>query len=165
VGEEEIMAIDFTKVVPISKMKGDDEVDTKLLKEMLKEASDYIMGFSWHKGVKEVYFGMGVGGVAAVFLFKIQPSNKSVDEWVWVIVGDIPSAYINIDESPNPACALDGYIGAMEEWIKAVKSGKSVEKLIPVNAPATIENAKDLEKRLKFIDKEILSYYSEDLKN
>src|SRR5262245_5316843 len=72
--------------------------------------------------------------------------------------------YITTDQCPNPASALDGYIGAMQEWVDAAKGGGSVEKLIPVNVDATPEHAKELESRLHFLQDEILSAYVDNLK-
>jgi hypothetical protein len=43
-----------------------------------------------------------------------------------------------------PYEALDGYIGAMEEWVEAAWLGKSVADLIPVNVPANPANAEML---------------------
>lgn len=157
--------LDMTKVSPADTMKGEDDEETALLKKMLQEASDYICSFAWCAGIKESYLGIGIGGVIGVFLFKIRPSREEVDEWLWVIVGDLPSAYITIEESPNPACALDSYIGAMTKWVDAVKAGETVNELIPVNVPPTLEYAKMLESRLEFLDKEVLAYYSNDLKS
>jgi hypothetical protein len=59
---------------------------------------------------------------------------------------------------------LDGYIGAMSEWVDAASKGMSVAELIPVNVPATIENAELLRKRLDFLDQRVLVDYQEDLK-
>jgi hypothetical protein len=87
-----------------------------------------------------------------------------VDQWIWVIVGDLPPAYLTTDECPNPATALDGYIGAMLEWVDAAQKGKSVAELIPVNVPATKKHAKMLKTRLEFLDERILSEYQDDLK-
>jgi len=39
-------------------------------------------------------FGGGVGGIFAVFFFQIRPSRPNVEPWIWIIVGDIPSAYL-----------------------------------------------------------------------
>jgi hypothetical protein len=82
---------------------------------------------------------------------------------VWVIVGDVPPAYITVEDAPNPATALDAYIGAMQEWVDAARAGGSVADLIPVNVPPTVENAERLGRRLQFIDEEILSQYADDL--
>ena len=156
--------IDFSKVVPASRLKGEDEQETTELKKMLREASTYLESFRWCKTIKAAYMGIGIAGVVGVFLFRIQPAKPDVDEWVWVIVGDLPPAYITVEDAPNPASALDAYIGAMEGWVKAAKTGKSVEDVIPVNVPATRENAEQLESRLRFLDREILAHYQDDLR-
>jgi len=90
-------------------------------------------------------------------------TRPDVDEWVWVVVGDLPPTYLTCEDSPNPATALDAYIGAMSEWVEAAGSGKSVADLIPVNVPASPRNADLLGKRLAFLDSRILSRYQEDL--
>ncbi|TPI47412.1 hypothetical protein FJW05_10520 [Mesorhizobium sp. B2-9-1] len=73
-----------------------------------------------------------------------------------VIVGDVPPTYIPADDAATPFEALDGYIGALEEWVKAARQGKSVAKLIPVNVDANPTNAEMLAGRLKFLDERIL---------
>lgn len=79
-----------------------------------------------------------------------------MDSWVWVIVGDVPPAYITCEDAKNPYEALDAYMGAMEEWVRAAQTGESVADLIPVNVPATPANAAMLDRRPKLIDEQIL---------
>jgi hypothetical protein len=67
------------------------------------------------------------------------------------------------DDAPNPASALDAYIGGMQSWVDAVRSGGSVDDRIPVNVPPTAEYADLLDRRLKFLDEKILPDYSQDL--
>lgn len=155
--------IDLSKVISTSQMQGEDQEEKNDLFEAFKQATEYITSFSWCKNIKETYLGIGYPGIICIFLFRIQPTKENVDEWNWVIVGDLPPAYISAYGFPNPATALDGYIGAMSDWVEAVKAGKDVSKLIPVNVPATIEWAEELDKRLKFLRDEILSDYEEDL--
>jgi hypothetical protein len=158
------IAVDLKKVVPIDNMCGEDEEETQLLSDMHVEASKYLRSFDWCEEILKSYYGIGVGGIFGVFLFKIEPKSKDVDDWIWIIVGDLPSAYITAEESPNPACALDAYIGAMSEWVDAVKNGRPVDELIPVNVPPTMEYADMLENRLNYLDTEILIDYKDDLK-
>lgn len=164
-GEEKTVTpapVDLSKVVPTATMTGEAEDETGLLREMRDEAVRYVTSFGWCRLIVDSYFGLGVGGVVAVFLFRIEP-GEDVDEWVWVIVGDVPPAYITVEDAPNPATALDAYIGAMQEWVDAARAGGSVADLIPVNVPPTVENAERLGRRLRFIDEEILSQYADDL--
>jgi hypothetical protein len=86
----------------------------------------------------------------------IVPAEESVDEWIWVVVGDVPSAYIATQAADTPGAALDAYIGAMEEWVEAARSGSSVADLIPVGVPPTEQYAELLARRLEFLDREIL---------
>jgi len=104
----------------------------------------------------ETYFGDGYGKVVAVFFFHIEPSRPDVDEWLWVVVGDLPSAYLVIDACKTPSQALEGYIGEMSEWVKLAKEGRSSKDVIPVNAPATPESAGMLEARLKVLSERIV---------
>jgi hypothetical protein len=154
---------ELSKVVPASQVKGENDLETNGLKGMLKDATDYIGSFRWCVGIEESFLGIGIAGVIGVFLFRIRPAQEQVDDWVWVIVGDVPYAYITTENAPNPATALDAYIGAMEEWVNAAKAGRSVVGLIPVNVEPSLEHARILEGRLQFLDREILSLYTDDL--
>ncbi len=155
---------ELSKVAEWSKYLEAEQEDVDEVKSMYKEATSFLEFYDWCSAIQESYVGMLYPGIVAVFLFKINPARKDVDEWIWVVVGDLPSAYLTTDECPNPATALDGYIGAMLEWVDAAKNGKSVADLIPVDVPATRENADMLKTRLKFLDEQILSEYKEDLK-
>ena len=150
-------AVEMARVVPVEQMLGDSKKDTLLLKEMAGEAREFLLSFEWCRDVRRSWFGWGVGGVCAVFLFEIDPSSKKVDKRLWVIVGDLPPAYLVVDASPTPLAALANYVDLMQEWAKAVKSKRSIDDCIPVNAPATREYANLLQRRLYFIRKEFLS--------
>src|SRR4051812_48819734 len=107
------MSLDMRKVVPAAMLAGEDAEDTALLRGMLERASQYLRSFRWCADIEEAYFGLGVGGVVAVFLFRIRPAQTGVDPLLWVVVGDVPSAYLVTDRAPSPACALEGYVELM----------------------------------------------------
>ncbi|MDD5271827.1 MAG: hypothetical protein PHU14_03820 [Methylovulum sp.] len=130
--------------------------------EMYNRAFNFLRNHVWYGSLKESYMGMFYPGIVAVFLFRIVPSGN-FDEWIWVVAGDLPLAYIASDDCQNPAAALDGYIGEMEEWINAAEEGRSVDDLIPINAPSTLNNAKALKSRMNFLDERILCNYKDDL--
>jgi len=154
---------DLTKVVAWDDYLESHSQESKEAADLYREAKDFLCFYSWCKDIKHGYVGILVPGVVGLFLFEIVPSKTDVDCWVWVVVGDIPPAYITCEDSPNPACALDAYIGAMSEWVTAASAGDSVENLIPVNAPATPEFASLLDKRLKFLDERVLNKLRPDL--
>lgn len=160
------MKLEFSKVYEWSRYferAGSKDEDVALIDALYVQARTYIGSFQWCHTIIEEYVGFVYLGIVAVFLFKIQPEREGVDDWVWAIVGDLPPAYITCEDSPNPASALDAYIGAMEEWVKAAANGSDVKALIPVNVEPTKENSELLGQRLKFLDNQILSGYKDDL--
>lgn len=128
-----------------------------------REALAFIRGFSWCDAVLELYEGIADPDILGVFLARIRPARPGVDEWLWIVVGDLPPAYLVIDRAPNPACALDGYIGLMREWVKAVERGAPVDDLIPVNVPPTREYAKMLDGRLRVLAEFLRENFQDDL--
>lgn len=147
-----------SSVKPVSDMRGEDEEETSELGEMLRDARDYLTRFAWCAGIEEEYFGLGIGGIVAVFLFRIQPIGEA-DEWLWVVVGDLPSAYIVTDRAPSPGKALAVYCELMEDWIDALRSGGDMRRVFPVNASPSAEHADQLEKRIALLRKKILPTY------
>lgn len=155
--------LDLSKVTKWSQYFAAQHNEIEIKNSMYREAKEFLEFYDWCLNIKESFVGILYPGIVAVFLFKIVPNRADVDNWIWVVVGDLPSAYLTTDECPNPATALDGYIGAMLDWVDAAQKGKSVAKLIPVNVPATKENAYLLKKRLDFLDERILPQYKDDL--
>jgi hypothetical protein len=130
--------------------------------KMHERAEKYLSRHTWCGGIKSSYMGMFYPDIVTIFLFQIIPLEKS-EEWVWVIVGDLPSAYIASDDCQTPAAALDGYIGEAQEWVNAVEIGASIDNLIPINVPPTKEYAVKLKRRLEFLDEHILSAHKDEL--
>jgi len=148
-------------VVPLAQMTGGDHEDTQLLRVMASGAQEYIRSFAWCKAVREVYFGDGYGGVVAVFLFHIEPTQASVDEWLWVISCDVSPAYLVTDSCKTPSQALEGYVDEVLKWVQLAKQGRSSKDVIPLYMPATPENAADVERRLKVLQEAIIPAFRE----
>ena len=97
---------------------------------MASGAKNYLRSFPWCKGIRAAYFGDGYGGVVGVFLFHIEPSRQGVDEWLWVVFGDVPPAFLVIDLSRTPSQALQCYIGEISRWVELAKQGRSSSDVI-----------------------------------
>jgi hypothetical protein len=77
---------------------------------------------------------------------------------LWVVVGDLPPAYlVTLDGSKSPSEALETYVELMDDWVQAVKHGKSINSLIKVNAEPTMDYAEQLSGRLEFIKENFLN--------
>lgn len=143
-------------VVLISQMTGEDDDETRRLRKMEQTAREFVCDFDWCEEIRDFYYGAAVGDVFAVFLAHIRPAHDSVDEYLWIVVGDLPSAYLVTDDSANPKEALEGYIREMRKWVALAKDGRSSDDVIPVNVPATPEWAKVLESRLDTLEQKII---------
>ena len=112
--------------------------------------------FKWCPPIRERMFGCGVGGVVAVFLFKFVTKISGTDDSLWVIEGDVPSAYLVTDNAPDSASALTVYCNMMDEWAEAILNGFALDSVFPVAAPLTVEMATMLLSRTKFIREQVV---------
>jgi hypothetical protein len=153
-------AIHRRDLVVADELEGEYEEDTRLLGELHDRAKKFLAGFRWCKSVRGSWFGVGVGRIFAVFLFEIEPASDDVDAEMWVVVGDMPSAIIVPDESPDPIAALKNYVREMREWLTAVRSGDpaALEACLPISAKPTLELAAALEGRMNFLERKVYPY-------
>lgn len=136
---------DLSAMIPV------DELQSKAVIELARRAEKFLAGHAWCKAISERYLAWALAPQIGVFFFCILPAREGIDTELWVIVGDLPPAYIVCDNAHNWQEALDAYGVEMMRWVEAVHQGRSIEDLIPVNAEPTIENADMLEQRVKLI--------------
>lgn len=131
-------------------------------KQMLEqEARSFLLRHSWCLSVHSLDIYRYIEGIFGLFLAEIEPAPDSgADRYVWVIVGDLPAAYIDVPSAPTPNEAIDAYIGAMEEWVNAVDQGATIEDVIPVYhrfslipIPPVQSFAESLKRRLRLLEK------------
>jgi hypothetical protein len=149
-------------VVPATQAVGHDQEDTQLIRAMADDAARYSDGFTWCESVLEVYFAAGVGGVLCVFLLHIRPSRDGVDEWMWVVIGDIPPAYLPLEDCSSAKEVFETYLWGMRNWVRSAKLGRSgtdEDNIPPVNVAATPENAALLEKRLAKLEELLMPFF------
>lgn len=123
-----------------------------------REAQRYLISFTWCDKILNGWLVKDWGYMLCVFYFEIKPTNGSgADNYVWIVVGDIPPAYIDIESANNELEALEIYIDLMEEWIDHVKQGKSVKNCFPINVEPTIKYADMLLNRIKIIKSDFIT--------
>ena len=92
-----------------------------------------------------------IGAVFCIFLFEIENTQSPEDNFLWVIVGDIPSMYLNADSSDTTKKVIEMYVGLAEDWIKNVMEHKGIDDCYPFIAEPTIEMAELLQKKISFM--------------
>ncbi len=143
-------------LTPTAQMTAENESELAELQEMLRRAETYLKSFEWCPTIQEKYLAIGIGGVLALFLFRFEHPVCDSDEWLWVVVGDLPPAYFVVDDARTAQAALTVYCELMDQWADAAAGKSSLEGVFPVQAPATPESAKMLRKRLRFIRDNII---------
>lgn len=144
-------------LTPVDKIAGVDEEETTLLRAMADQARDYILSFKWSLPIKAMYLADGVGKVIALFLVEFDGEIGGTDNRLWVVVGDLPNAYMVVTEGPNCAKeALEAYCELMDDWVNAVLETHNFENVFPVDAAETVGNAESLRWRLNFLRENII---------
>ena len=111
----------------------------------------------WHNGVVADYFGGGVPGFGAVFLFEIVSFRENVDKLIWIVAGDIPFAYFVTDKAPNWVCAFKVYSGLAQDWVAADAASREAEKVFPFQKTANpVSSDGEILEIIRRINKEIL---------
>jgi hypothetical protein len=139
------MQPDTTDMTPVSALANAD------LQQLADEPTSFISAFRWCRNIHESFLAFGVVGIVGVFLFRIEPALIGVDEMHWVIVGDLPPAYLVCDKAPDWREALRCYVFEMRRWVEAARAGSSLHGIIPVRANPTREHADMLASRLDCI--------------
>ena len=121
------------------------------------EARLFLAGQRWVHRVLEGRAAVAIPGVLGVFQFDLEATRSESPSPMWVVVGDLPSAYLPCDDLPSWQEALDSYVWEMQRWVDAVRAGKGVNELIPTGVAPTVEHAAMLGSRLELIRQRILS--------
>jgi hypothetical protein len=90
------------------------------------------------------------------FLFEIQNTQSVQDNYLWIIVGDIPPMYLDRFDVPSTKEVVETYIYLVNEWITAVESKESLESVYPLDSSTSEASIQMLKERLKFLQDEIL---------
>ena len=148
------MEVDTKKWVNLDELDSDFvQVEyVEEVKELTKEAYSYLLSFPWCLSINKGWLVYSCGYVIGLFCFEIVPDVvKGADSHVWVIVGDLPPAYIDVLSAPSARSALDLYIRLMDEWASKVYNGENISDCYPINVPATKEYAEMLTTRMNLL--------------
>ena len=152
--------MDTSAFTPEALIQGEDALETEELKAMLDGAKAYVSSFDWCPQVRQAFMGLGIGGVLGVYLLEFCEPIRGQDDYLWVVEGDVPSAYLVVDDAEDAVAALAIYCHLMEDWCNAVAAGNSLDEVYPVDAPPDREHARMLRHRIAFIRSKIIPEYN-----
>lgn len=134
------------ELIPAAQLRGESDYETELLRSYLRRARDYLQGFAWCTGIREERFGLGMGGVIAVFLMEAEIKGVG-HERLWVITGNPPSAYFDHAHADTACEALVEYCRLADEWATAVRRGLMIARTA-IAAEPTMSIAKEVKAKV-----------------
>lgn len=112
--------------------------------ELSNEATSYLLSHKWCKNIEKQWLAANWENLLVIFFFKIIPNSNTADDYVWIVVGDLPPAYIDIESAKNVKEVVHTYIEIMNDWVQCVFKGGKIEDFYPINVPPTREFAEML---------------------
>jgi len=150
-------AADTEDMIPISELGLSTLENIREVITLSEEAQRYLNAMPWCRTIIDGWLSKAWGYILGVFYFHFTPSSPGLPDIVWIIVGDIPPAYLSVDYGSSAEEVVAGYVSEMQEWIDRVMNDLPIdETVIPVNVPAEKCWAEKLQTRLNLIRIHIL---------
>src|SRR5262249_12740252 len=93
------------------------------LPAMTAAATAFLAKQPWCSRVLSAVPIFAIAGVIGVFRCSLIPRQPDADVMVWVVVGDVPPAYIVHEPGDSWQDALAGYTSEMQRWVAAARAG------------------------------------------
>jgi hypothetical protein len=123
------------------------------------EALAYAASFDWSPPLDEISHVDGVPGIVSVFQVKfLEPIRGSHDDRLWIVVGDLPSAYLVVEAGDGAQEVLYEYCNLMEDWVVAVRAATDLNQVFPVRAEPTLEMADLLNRRIALLRQTVIPW-------
>lgn len=139
-------------------------VDAEDVLKLAQQARSYLEFHTWCHEVTDVSFGHGFAHVG-VFFCHANTSDRVRSEF-FVVVGDVPPLYFDLEDSPTPVAALQDYVAWMVDLCDAFEAGQSLEEFPPLRARGdwailapSPELVNALRSRMKFVERELILPY------
>lgn len=135
------------------------KAEVERLAVLRDDARRFLESLRWTPPIVELILAFGVAPIAALFLARFArgiEGEGNGDTEVWVVVGDLPSAYFVVEACPQAVEALEVYCELMEDWADNVIAGANLSESYPVSVEPTIEHAHMLKGRIEFIREKLI---------
>jgi mono/diheme cytochrome c family protein len=84
---------------------------------------------------------------------------------MWIVVGDIPSSYLPLEDCKSPLEVFETYVDGMTRWTRLARKGQTGtadEGIPPVNVPPTPEWAEKLKSRLQALKEVVRPFFEQE---
>ena len=123
---------------------------------LLKEAKTYLKGYSWCKEIYNGWLFTNIGYAVNIFLFEIENLQSADDKFIWVIVGDFPSMYLDTYNVSTTKEVAEVYVELTTDWISKAEKNEPLEDCYPLDAQIDKPSIELLKKKVEFLEKKII---------
>lgn len=147
--------VDTSSLIPDGLLRGQTERETQQLQQYAQRARAFLESFAWCTGVRQLLYGVGAGGVIAVFFADVLVKGKA-REWLWVVTGDLPAAYLPEQAARTPCAALAAYCEGAAAWAAAVQRHALGPEHLALAVEASAAVARDVAAKVGTVQRLVL---------
>lgn len=123
---------------------------------LIKESKEYLSRQTWCKVIYQGWLFTNIGYALNIFLYKIENKQSPEDNFLWIVVGDLPPIYLDTYDIKTTKDVIETYIDLVEDWIVHARSGQSLNECFPFEASNSKESVTMLEHRVQLLRNNIL---------
>ncbi len=104
-------------------------VDSK--RKLPVRATAFIKQAGWLRSIEVLYGRLQIDPIFALYLVDCS-SNPKMPPYIWVIVGDIPPAFLSTTVNPSAIAAVETYVAELRWWSKTLLEGGDMAECMPI---------------------------------
>ena len=139
----------------VARPDDDFEEETVRLAALARDARVFVQSHEWAPPIEDLLLAFGIGGVIGLYLVRFKhgvlSGEGNGDREIWVVVGDLPSIYFEVEGSETPAAALETYCRIAQAWADAVLARGDLSDEFPIPIAPTEAHSHMLSSRLQTI--------------
>ncbi len=120
-------SVDTSDMTPISALGSADFEYIDEVIELSTRATTYLGAMPWCEEIINGWLCEAWGHIIGVFYFHFRPSRPGIPHFVWIIVGDLPPAYLAVETGSSAVQIVEGYVCEMQEWVDRVMSERPID--------------------------------------
>jgi hypothetical protein len=123
---------------------------------LIKESKEYLLSHKWCKSINKGWLFINIGYAVNVFLYNIENEQSPEDDFLWVIVGDLPPIFLDTHNVKSTKEAVQMYVDLADDWVDHVESRQSLDECFPFDVTSTSELVGRFKERVRLLQNSIL---------
>jgi hypothetical protein len=123
---------------------------------LVQESKDYLNSHSWCTKINDGWVFINLGRVLCIFLYAIENNQSPDDNLLWVVVGDLPAAYLDTFTVSDTKDVLKVYTELVNDWIVHVESNQSLDDCFPLKSDRSLESTEMVKRRIVLLQNNIM---------